>query len=221
MVRLDNRSAKRIFAGLLAAMAAGALLNCRLDAPRQGWSRRWGPVVPHKTFPGDCGVCHVTQRWDVLRQDFSFDHEKETGYRLEGAHAQAACLRCHNDRGPITAYLARGCGGCHADPHASTLGPDCESCHGQVNWKPMGPATRNVRKRFHRVPAHTVPPCASCHVEPGVSVPQVGPAQCGPCHEDRFAPPDRLLNAPDDADIKAPGPQMGSSHRERSVRDGQ
>ena len=92
MVRLDNRGARTLFVGLLAALAAGTLLNCRLDASRQGWSRRWGPVVPHQSFPGDCGLCHVTERWDVLRKDFSFDHEKQTGYRLQGAHTEAACL---------------------------------------------------------------------------------------------------------------------------------
>jgi len=96
-------------------------LNCRSSDLRQSWSGRWGPLVSHKTFPGDCGICHTMQRWDVLREDFSFDHEKQTGYRLSGTHAMAACLRCHNDRGPVRAYTALGCGGCHHDPHASAL----------------------------------------------------------------------------------------------------
>jgi hypothetical protein len=61
MVQLNYRSPKLFSAGLLAALAAAALLNCRLDAPRQGWSSRWGPPVPHETFPGDCGICHVTE----------------------------------------------------------------------------------------------------------------------------------------------------------------
>ena len=55
VVRLDNRGTQELFVGLLAALAAGALLNCRLDAPRQSWSHRWGPVVPHQSFPGDSG----------------------------------------------------------------------------------------------------------------------------------------------------------------------
>lgn len=48
----------------------------------------------------------------------------------------------------------------------------------------------NVRIRFHSIPAHAVPPCASCHVEPGVNRVQVDPAQCGACHEDGAAQPD-------------------------------
>jgi hypothetical protein len=43
----------------------------------------------------------------------------------------------------------------------------------------------NVRIRFHSIPAHAVPPCASCHVEPGVNSVQVDPTRCGACHEDR------------------------------------
>lgn len=95
-------------------------VNCQVIVPRQGWSEEWGPIVPHETFPGDCSICHVPDRWDVLKEDFAFDHEKETGHPLTGAHGRAACLRCHNDRGPVAAYAARGCAGCHVDPRAAT-----------------------------------------------------------------------------------------------------
>jgi hypothetical protein len=193
MVRLDKTSARRLFAGLLAAMAAGALLNCRLDAPRQGWSRRWGPVVPHQSFPGDCGVCHVTERWDVLRKDFSFDHEKVTGYPLKGAHAGAACLRCHNDRGPVQFYAARGCGGCHPDPHTSSLGLNCERCHDQTSWRPTGLIAEHARTRFPLFGAHAVAPCERCHPEP--CRPILGPVACDLCHRADLA----RATAPDHA----------------------
>jgi len=129
---------KMLLVLVLAVTGIVFVINCRPDVPRENWSKRWGPLVPHRTFPGDCGICHVTERWDILRQDFSFDHKDKTGYSLEGAHVDAACLRCHNDRGPVTAYVARGCGGCHPDPHASALGLDCERCHGQTDWTPTG-----------------------------------------------------------------------------------
>ena len=73
-------------------------------------------MVPHDTFPGDCNVCHVPESWETIRKDFNFDHETETGIALEGAHARAACLRCHDDRGPVSMYMAHGCGGCHKGP---------------------------------------------------------------------------------------------------------
>jgi hypothetical protein len=179
----SNRKRRLSFAGSVLAAAILVVLSCRLGPTRRGWNEQWGPVPPHRTFPGDCGICHVGEGRGKVRKDLSFDHEKETGHRQEAAHSRAACLRCHNDRGPVTAYVARGCGGCHGDPHGSALGSDCESCHGQASWKPVKSAAKDVQKRFHAIPAHTVPPCATCHVEAGVSRPQVGPAQCGPCHQ--------------------------------------
>ena len=101
---------------------------------------RAAPIVS-----GRFRLCHVTEGWDVLRKDFSFDHEKVTGYPLQ-AHAEAACLRCHNDRGPVQFY-ARGCGGCHPDPHTSSLGLNCERCHGQPNWRPTGLIAEHARTR--------------------------------------------------------------------------
>jgi hypothetical protein len=191
----NTRTPARFLEGLLAAAGVLAAVSCRPDALQHRWGKERGPVVAHQTFPGDCTLCHEGEGGRTLRKDFSFNHEKETGYRLEASHARAACLRCHNDRGPVAAYVARGCGGCHRDPHASALGPDCQNCHGQVDWRPIGPAARDVQTRFHRIPAHIVPPCASCHVEPGVNRPHVGPAQCRPCHGDGAAPANPMSDA--------------------------
>jgi hypothetical protein len=182
MVRLDNGGARKLFVGLLAALAAGALFNCRLDAPRQGWSRRWGPVMPHQAFPGDCGLCHVTEGWDVLRRDFSFDHAKVTGHPLQGAHAGAACLRCHNDRGPVQFYAARGCGGCHPDPHTSSLGLNCERCHEQISWRPTGLVAEHARTRFPLFGAHAVAPCERCHLGAPAGQFRGAPVECDLCH---------------------------------------
>jgi hypothetical protein len=163
------------------------LVNCRPNGPRQGWSRKWGPLVPHKSFPGDCGICHVPDRWDVLRDDFSFDHEKQTGYPLEGAHAEAACLRCHNDRGPVQAYVMRGCGGCHPDPHTATLGLDCRRCHEQTSWQPTGLIAEHAQTRFPLFGAHVAAPCESCH--PGAPAGQFrgAPTECDLCHRAELA----------------------------------
>ncbi|MHC4327348.1 MAG: hypothetical protein ACYSWW_04395 [Planctomycetota bacterium] len=154
---------KVFLTGLVGAVAVALVVSCNMTIPRQRWHKKWGPLVPHRTFPGDCGICHLTDGWDTLREDFSFDHEKETGRSLEGAHDGAACLRCHNDRGPVTDYLVRGCGGCHPDPHASALGLDCQSCHGQIDWRPTGLIAEHATTRFHLVAAHAVVPCESCH----------------------------------------------------------
>jgi hypothetical protein len=159
------------------------LVNCRPPLLRQGWSKRhWGPLVPHKSFPGDCGLCHIPDRWDKLRDDFSFDHQKETGYALIGAHAHAVCLRCHNDRGPVQAYLARGCSGCHPDPHAATLGLECQRCHDQQTWNPIGLIAEHARTRFPLIGIHAMAPCESCHAGAQTGQFRGASTQCERCH---------------------------------------
>ena len=137
------------------------------------WNKDWGPLVPHTTFPRDCSLCHVSRRWDVLREDFKFDHLKETGHKLEGAHADASCLRCHNDRGPARLFSARGCGGCHIDPHKSTMGRDCTRCHGQESWQLRTTQGRQVadhaRTRFPLTGMHAVLRCDQCHLKANVT----------------------------------------------------
>jgi hypothetical protein len=181
----------------LAVTSIVFVVNCRPDVPRESWSKRWGPLVPHKTFPGDCSLCHVTEGWDTLRKDFSFDHKAQTGYPLEGAHTEAACLRCHNDKGPVMAYVNRGCGGCHPDPHASALGLDCERCHSQRDWTPTGLIAEHARTRFHLVAAHAVAPCESCHLQASVGQFKGAPIQCELCHQRNLAQadsPDHIAN---------------------------
>lgn len=92
MASRPNRRVAGYQIALLALMMAIALVNCRQNGPRHGWNRKWGPLVPHHSFPGNCGICHVPDLWDVLRNDFSFDHEEQTGHPLEGAHARAEPL---------------------------------------------------------------------------------------------------------------------------------
>ncbi|MCF7816274.1 MAG: hypothetical protein K9M54_00190 [Kiritimatiellales bacterium] len=167
-----------LLAGLVVLMA-----SCHFIVPPQGWSKKWGPMVPHKTFPGDCSLCHVPESWSVLKKDFSYDHEKETGYPLEGAHADAACLRCHNDRGPVEAYVARGCSGCHVDPHAGSLGLSCDQCHSQMNWRPQGLVAEHAGTRFPLIGIHAVTACESCHPRAPVNFYMGAPTQCYSCHQ--------------------------------------
>lgn len=151
-------------------------------APRNGWNERWGPLVPHKSFPGDCNLCHVPERWDVMRDEFQFDHEKETGVALRGAHAKAACLRCHNDFGPVGAYSSRGCGGCHLDPHEQQLGADCSICHEEENWRPQGIIAEHARNGFPLVGRHAVVTCDLCHRNAPTGDYKGAPRACEACH---------------------------------------
>jgi hypothetical protein len=172
----------------LALLLAASFLAvaCVTQAPSRGSVHRWwagfGPVLPHDSFPGDCKLCHAGEGWNTLVKDFAFDHERKTGVPLVGAHAEAQCLRCHNDRGPVTIFQARGCAGCHQDIHQSELGPDGASFHQQRTWEPVGQIEMHNRTRFPLTGAHTLVSCQRCH--PGARVGNFLPAdtECVTCH---------------------------------------
>ena len=176
----------------LALIAALSFLvvACVLDRPGSGELHRWwsglGPVLPHDTFPGDCKLCHVGKGWNDLTEDFQFDHKKETGVPLNGAHGRAKCLRCHNDRGPVAVFQAKGCAGCHEDYHYGELGRECTSCHGEQTWRPQGQIARHYRTRFPLTGAHASVACHRCH--PGSRVGNFLPTnpECLSCHRDEI-----------------------------------
>ncbi|MFO0984839.1 MAG: hypothetical protein U1E76_24445 [Planctomycetota bacterium] len=186
---MSSRSRPPLLRLTLVALALvlppAAALFCSCAAERvapQAWNHKHGPLVPHRTFPGDCQLCHTTAGWRPLREDFRFDHEQQTGYRLEGAHASAQCLRCHNDRGPVQRFLERGCSGCHVDPHEGELGTACDSCHHQRDWQPRGMLAEHARTRFPLIGSHLALPCDQCHVRARVGNFLGAPIQCEICH---------------------------------------
>jgi hypothetical protein len=152
------------------------------DAPPQGWWAARGPVVPHDDFPTDCSLCHTGDDWHTIREDFAFDHEAETGTDLHGAHAQAECLRCHNDRGPVGVFARRGCGGCHEDPHRGELGGDCATCHAEDDWRPDEQIAMHDRTRFPLVGAHAATACWRCHPGARVGLFTRVDTECVTCH---------------------------------------
>lgn len=187
---------RRLRAALFAC-AAIAVAACMGADPRAGTRHRWwaglGPVLPHESFPSDCALCHEGAGWNELRVDFAFDHAAETGVALEGAHAQAQCLRCHNDRGPVDVFAAKGCGGCHDDVHGGDLGNDCARCHQQESWRPEAQLEAHARSRFPLSGAHARVACHRCH--PGAFAGNFIPndPSCVTCHRDDLA---RALNPP-------------------------
>jgi hypothetical protein len=175
----------------LGALALLVTLACvgrwSADVPVQGWWGERGPVVPHDAFPADCSLCHAGDGWTEIRSDFTWDHALETGVALVGAHAEAQCLRCHNDRGPVALFAARGCAGCHEDAHRGTMGGDCQTCHDQETWRPDEVIEIHARTRFPLIGAHAAAACWRCH--PGSQVGNFSPvsAECITCHQSDLA----------------------------------
>lgn len=176
-----------IFAGLWIAFALACSVVRRVDVAPAQWRRERGPVVPHDTFPADCSLCHEGGSWNRIRDDFEFDHAARTGVPLEGAHASAECLRCHNDRGPVERFARQGCAGCHEDVHRGKLGKNCVDCHEQDLWVPRRPIDLHARTRFPLVGAHAATGCFRCH--PGAEVGNFDrtPIECVSCHADDLA----------------------------------
>lgn len=85
-----------------------------------------------------CESCHNTRAWPA----WTFDHDRKTKYRLEGAHRKVACEACHTAPAPAgrdVAPTASACVSCHRneDAHEGQFGSRCEQCHTTEGWKSL------------------------------------------------------------------------------------
>lgn len=90
--------------------------------------------VHRASLGSSCQRCHNPNGWNLWR----FDHGLETGFVLQGAHAEIDCHGCHGS-GEVPAATTGGCGGCHArdDRHFGEFGPDCGRCHTDSSWSDL------------------------------------------------------------------------------------
>jgi hypothetical protein len=141
-----------------------------------------------------CGNCHTTAAWKTAK----FDHAKETGFALEGVHARLDCAECHRG-GRLNDPLPKDCNGCHKgqDAHASRMGAQCGTCHGNEKWKPaMFDHTRDTKwplqGRHENVECHAChtavvatqhleTTCITCHRANDVHAGKLG-MDCAACH---------------------------------------
>jgi hypothetical protein len=124
----------------------------------------------------DCAKCHTTTEWKSAK----YDHLKETGYALLGAHDRLDCLSCHRS-GDYQQKLPRSCAGCHQadDAHAARFGGKCEDCHDNDRWAPVS-YDHLARTRFALIGAHAKLDCHVCHTAP-VAAQKLG-TDCVSCH---------------------------------------
>jgi hypothetical protein len=167
--------------------------TCHTDTHR-------GQFAPRVARAG-CTDCHQVASFAQVR----FDHDKESSFRLTGAHENTACGGCHVlDLAGVIRYrpLEAECSSCHADPHAAQFkevitladrrvrGTSCAKCHTTSEWK---------RTTFQHWPPftsyvldgkHKNVDCAGCHPEVdvggGVRARQYKgvPTTCAGCHFD-------------------------------------
>lgn len=123
-----------------------------------------------------CEQCHSTASWTTAK----FDHAKETGFALLGAHARADCASCHAG-GRLQDPVPRDCNGCHRgqDSHAGRMGGNCERCHDSLAWKPARFDHARDTK-FILSGAHAKLDCHACHTA-NVAEQKLDTA-CNACH---------------------------------------
>jgi hypothetical protein len=97
----------------------------------------------HKRRLGtQCETCHNAVSWKAWR----FDHDRQTHFRLDGAHKGIDCLACHTK--PLTgkASLSGTCASCHEDDdiHHGGFGRDCQRCHVTSSFKQLRPGAGGI-----------------------------------------------------------------------------
>ena len=76
---------------------------------------------------GKCADCHTPNDWRI----WTFDHNTQTDFLLNGAHSGLQCIACHVRPPGEGRAMARDCGSCHRrdDIHSGQFGTDCARCH--------------------------------------------------------------------------------------------
>jgi hypothetical protein len=67
---------------------------------------------------------------------WEFDHGKETGFALTGAHSKLVCAGCHKQPADEV-KLNPTCLSCHEqdDVHLGQYGRQCQRCHSTITFK--------------------------------------------------------------------------------------
>jgi hypothetical protein len=172
-----------------AGVSASKCMECH-DSVREQVTQRRGFHADKGKACEDCHPDHRGAAFPLVRlEERSFDH-RETGFALDGAHANTDCAECHTKPGVWTG-LSSGCSDCHDEPHGAADGrpllSDCERCHGTVNWDalPLPVVVFNhgdARQADYALHGrHLSVPCADCHEDWKFT--PVAHEACAACHD--------------------------------------
>jgi len=126
-------------------------------------------------FGEKCESCHTAKAWP----DITFNHDTDTKYPLRGKHKQTKCESCHTGH-LYQDKLQTACNACHKkdDVHKGSLGPQCDNCHTERNWKEA--RFDHSKTRFPLLGKHADVECKACH-KSGVF--KEAPMACIGCHK--------------------------------------
>lgn len=147
-----------------------------------GADLRGGAGYHGRVSEEQCRRCHTDHKGreakTVVLDEKKFDH-RQTDFLLNGKHRGAACVGCHRP-GKKHRETPADCVSCHRgnDKHKGALGPRCDSCHGEENWRVA--RFDHGRTRFPLQHRHLQVRCAGCHIDERY----VGtPRDCVSCHK--------------------------------------
>ena len=106
--------------------------SCHSEAPASSGIRSCKDChledEPHEqVFGQNCSRCHNPNGWE----HWQFDHNKQTGFHLEGAHQGLVCSACHKNPITMESHISKDCVDCHQkdDQHRGAFGFNCDRCH--------------------------------------------------------------------------------------------
>lgn len=80
-----------------------------------------------------CEQCHNPRSWKA----WTFSHDKQTKFPLDGKHSELQCASCHNKPTDGRVFASAQCVSCHAkdDAHDGSYGRQCQQCHVTTSFK--------------------------------------------------------------------------------------
>jgi len=138
---------------------------------------------PHRNQFGNrpCARCHQSGSWDRL----TFNHDKQSSFRLLGKHKAVPCRSCHPALGKSLKFkpISGECATCHAkdDRHNGQFADKpCSNCHKPTGWLDI--VFDHSVTRFPLKGRHAETACDKCH--PGGDTAVKQPMDCVACHVD-------------------------------------
>lgn len=154
-----------------------------------------------------CRECHTEHKGrenDTTQVNaLTFDHQKMTGYKLEGKHSELKCEKCHFEKRVNKAarphdprYMGKAstCLSCHKkdDVHffkGNWVKKDCNTCHGLKSWKSDIQFNHEKDAKYKLEGKHAEAKCSACHgPSPKIKTtiykwPTLQQKECLSCHE--------------------------------------
>ncbi len=110
---------------------------------------------------------------------------------LIGGHAKLACAACHDRGTGMPPSRGTNCRDCHQRGHDTDFSPDCQHCHGAIEWLSVPePLAREAHAKtpYPLAGKHRAAPCAGCHLPTTPAKDRfrlVSHDKCLSCHDDK------------------------------------